>query len=77
MPPQKDTRPLVERTDVVFYDLPAPPNDYLSKVESVDDFGVRAAFLRTGDDYVPIVPPGVVGDVYLYGINNYGMIWES
>ena len=77
MPPQKDTRPLVERTDDVFYDLPAPPNDYLSKIESVDDFDVRAAFLGTGDDYVPIVPTDAVDDVYLYGINNYGMIWES
>jgi len=29
MLPQKDTRPLVEKTDDVFYDLPASPNDYL------------------------------------------------
>ena len=32
MPPQKDTRLLVDRTDDAFYDLPVSPNDYLPNV---------------------------------------------
>jgi len=32
MPLQKDTRPLVVKTDDVLYDLLAPPNDYIQNV---------------------------------------------
>ena len=40
--------------------------------EFVDSLGNRTAFLKTGSTYSPITPPGAVGDVYVFGINDYG-----
>ena len=42
--------------------------------ESVDGYNNRTAFLRTGDDYIPIGPSGVVGNVYVFGINDDGHV---
>ena len=42
--------------------------------EYIDSLGNRTAFLKTGSTYTPITPPGAVGDVYVYGINDSGNV---